>query len=236
MPNAFGQAYAPSIFVETGTFTPAFVLLMLMILLHLLFNFRALTRSIPAPQRLRGALYGFLFGALCFLGCQSARNRDPLSACNRDRSVEWAWLRGGDRRGAAGGGRRATFIGRLCTRVLSRLRVRLVVIVGCSFSRPNSHFENKVTSGPSSASRVLGFGPPLPVGSLPSLPPAALHHARTRPLGCGAAGRAQRVQGVAEFLASLGIARGLPSVTALEIARRGADARWARSPALSEEA
>lgn len=68
MPDAFKNAYPPSVFVETGTFTPAIILLMSTILLHLLFNYRALNLSMPCPDRIKGATYGFLFGMLWFLG------------------------------------------------------------------------------------------------------------------------------------------------------------------------
>lgn len=68
MPQVFRDAFEPSVFVRTETFTPAIVALMSVILLHLLINFLMLRDHMRISPPLRGAVYGLLFGGLWFIG------------------------------------------------------------------------------------------------------------------------------------------------------------------------
>lgn len=68
MPLTFRDAYEESIFIRTGTFPIAVVILMSMILLHLMENFRRSNGLTVLPRAVQGAFFGMLFGLLWFIG------------------------------------------------------------------------------------------------------------------------------------------------------------------------
>jgi hypothetical protein len=68
MPQSFKDAYHESYFIRTGTFYPAIILLMTVILIHLLWNYVYLNKTIHCLTHFKGTWYGLAFGILWFFG------------------------------------------------------------------------------------------------------------------------------------------------------------------------
>jgi hypothetical protein len=68
MPQSFKDAYQESYFIRSGTFYPAIILLMTVILIHMLLNYIYLQKHIQCMTQVKGTLYGLAFGILWFFG------------------------------------------------------------------------------------------------------------------------------------------------------------------------
>lgn len=68
MPLVLIRAYQPAFFALRGIVPVAASALMFIIMVHLLLNFKRSANSIRCAPSVRGALYGFMYGALWFLG------------------------------------------------------------------------------------------------------------------------------------------------------------------------
>ena len=68
MPHVLVSAYQPAFFALRGIVPAAASVLMLIIMIHLLLNYIRGANTIRCVPPVRGALYGFMYGALWFLG------------------------------------------------------------------------------------------------------------------------------------------------------------------------
>ena len=66
-PKTFADLYAPSVFIETGTFVPAMIGLNTAILVLLISQFRLVQAALPGRAWQKGLLYGASFGMLWFI-------------------------------------------------------------------------------------------------------------------------------------------------------------------------